>query len=155
MRAQIGCMVPSETTSLFWCSKEPCCSYMVTRFQSHLPTQDCWVFSEAMTRAGLCLHFCTLSMQKVNEIALNYIVVVTRLKKLLNRWLRNGPDDCMYLLGLILKVCCWYWMAYGSATLDDFPGEKSSTASQLCHFGVIFSSLRTAETRTNWGSGLE
>ena len=44
---------------------------------------------------------------------------------------------------------------FGTATPDDLPADKPSTASQLSHCGVIFSSLRMAETHTNWGSGLE
>ena len=46
---------------------------------------------------------------KVNKIALKYIVVITRLaKKTTQQALRTVPDDCMYLLGQILKVCCSY-----------------------------------------------
>ena len=44
---------------------------------------------------------------------------------------------------------------YGTAILDKLPFEKSLTASQPSHRGVIFSSLGMAETRTNWDSGLE
>jgi len=42
----------------------------------------------------------------------------------------------------------------GSATLDDLPAVKSSTATQPRYWGVVISSLRMALC-TNWGSGLE
>jgi len=53
----------------------------------------------------------------------------------------------------------WGWTQIlatnGTATLDNFPDEKLSAASQSCHCRVILSSLRMAGTRTNWGSGLD
>jgi len=48
---------------------------------------------------------------------------------------------------------CDKWQSDGTATLDNLPAVKSSTVSRPSHCGVIFSSLRIAQTCSNWGSG--
>jgi len=74
------------------------------------------------------------------------------------------PLNKMIMKGLFSKPHQWRWWIYYLGWADRvlwychtkwLPSEKSSMAIWPSHCGVIFSSLRIAATRINWGSGLE